>query len=318
MIQALAAVVVTGILLPHVLRLQRVPPATAIALWLSALALRALAAILGAIYALYFLPRTGLFVELSHWCATLPLLGHVQHAEGHTVADVALHLPGIALVASLLFASAGTAREVRAARRLVRQAVGRGPRNSLILGGPQVTFAVAGLVHPQILVSAGALTALDEHELAAGLDHEQAHIAHRHRFVMLLALGCRALGRAIPGCDRSIRELVFHLERDADRWALRCHDDRLALASVICKAAGEPTLPRALSHLGAIGAPERLRQLIEEPPRSSATRARVALRALATLMVMGTLVLGALVPAAAVAGAGGHPHRGHHLHHCDH
>ena len=315
---ALAAVVVTGILLPHVLRLQRVPPATAIAVWLSGLALRALATLLGAIYVLYFLPRTGLFVELSHWCAELPLLGHVRHAEGHAVADVALHLPGIALLASLLYVAIGASREVRAARRLVRQAVGRGPRNSLILGGPQVTFAVAGLVHPQILVSAGALTALDEHELTAALDHEQAHIAHRHRFVMLLALGCRALGRAIPGCDRSVRELIFHLERDADRWALRRHDDRLALASVICKAAGDPALPRALGHLGAIGAPERLRQLIEEPPRPSAGRVRVALRALATLMVLCTLVLGALVPAAAVAGAGGHPHRGHHLHHCNH
>jgi Zn-dependent protease with chaperone function len=84
-----------------------------------------------------------------------------------------------------------TAREVRAARRLVRQALDRGPRNSLILGGPEVMFAVAGMAHPRVLVSAGALTALDDNELAAGLDHEQAHIAHRHRFVMLLALGCR-------------------------------------------------------------------------------------------------------------------------------
>ena len=234
------------------------------------------------------------------------------------MAAVALYLPGIALVASLVHDSVRTAREVRAARRLVRQALGRGPRNSLILGGPEVMFAVAGLAHPRVVVSAGALTALDDHELAAGLDHEQAHIARRHRFVMLLALGCRALGRVIPGCDRGVRELAFHLERDADRWALRRHDDRLALASVICKAAGEPTLPRAMSRLGAIGVPERLSQLIDERPVTSAGPARAALRTLATVMVLCTLVLGAIVPAAAVAGAGGHPHRGHHLHHCDH
>jgi Peptidase family M48 len=319
MTQALAAIVVTGILLPHVLRLQRVPPTTAIVLWLSGLALRALAAVLAAIYVLYFLPRTGLFVELSHWCGRLPVMGHQLNAEGHTVADIALHLPGIALVASLLYDSARTAREVRAARRLVRQAVGRGPRNSLILGGPQVTFAVAGLAHPRVLVSAGALTTLDDDELTAGLDHEQAHIARRHRFVMLFALGCRALGRAIPGCDRSVRELVFHLERDADRWALRRHDDRLALASVICKSADVPTLPRALSNLGSVGAPERLRQLIDDPPAPGVARlSRAGLRALATLMLLCTLVLAATVPAAAVAGAGGHPHRGHHLHHCSH
>src|SRR5262245_2550426 len=190
MTQPLAAIVVSGILLPHVLRLQRVPPITAIVLWLSGLALRALAALLAVIYILYFLPRTALFVELSHWCARghMPLVAHEFHAEGHAVAATMLYLPGLALVVSLVHDSVRTARDVRAARRLVRQSLGRGPRNSLILGGPQVMFAVAGLAHPQVLVSAGALTALDDHELTAGLDHEQAHIARRHRFVMLLAL----------------------------------------------------------------------------------------------------------------------------------
>lgn len=318
MSQALAAIVVTGILLPHLLRLQRVPPITAIVLWLNGLALRALATVLAAIYVLYFLPRTELFVDLSHWCAGIPVIGHGLHAEGHAVAAATLYLPGIALVASLFHDSVRTAREVGAARRLVQNAVGPGPRNSLILGGPEVMFAVAGLAHPRVLVSAGALTALDDHELTAALDHEQAHIAHRHRFVMLLALGCRALGRAIPGCHRGIRELAFHLERDADRWALQRHGDRLALASVICKATGEPTLPRAMSRLDAVGITERLNQLVDERPLASAGPARAALRGLATVMVLCTLVLGALVPAAAVAGAGGHPHRGHHLHHCSH
>jgi hypothetical protein len=320
MTQALAAIVVAGIVIPHVLRLQRVPPTTAIVLWLNGLALRALAALLAVIYVLYFLPRTGLFVDLSHWCARadMPFLARELHAEGHALAATALYLPGIALIASLVHDSVCTARDVRAARRLIRQSLGRGPRNSLIIGAPQVVFAVAGLAHPRVLVSAGALTALDDHELTAGLDHEQGHISRRHRFVMLLALGFRALGRVIPGCDRGVRELAFHLERDADRWALRRHDDRLALASVICKAAGEPALPRAQHRLGAIGVPERLRQLIDERRVMSTGPARAALRAAATLMVMCTLVLGAIVPAAAVAGAGGQPHHGHHLHHCGH
>ena len=67
-----------------------------------------------------------------------------------------------------------TVRDARAARRLVAQhAVGLGPRNSLIVGGSDVVFAVAGLVRPRIVVSAGALTSLDDDELAAGLDHEE-------------------------------------------------------------------------------------------------------------------------------------------------
>src|SRR5215217_6493714 len=104
MIQALAAIVVTGIVLPHVLCLWRVPPTTAIVLWLSGLALRALTALLAVIFALFLLPRTGLFVELSHWCAHahLPSLAHGLHAEGHAVVAAALYLPGVALLASLV------------------------------------------------------------------------------------------------------------------------------------------------------------------------------------------------------------------------
>jgi len=50
---------------------------------------------------------------------------------------------------------------------------------------------------------------------------------------MLLAVAFAALGRAIPGTHRAIRELAFQLERDADRWALQQRNDRLALASVM-------------------------------------------------------------------------------------
>lgn len=319
MIPALAALVAAAVVLPHVLRLQRVAPTTAIVLWLNALALRALAAVLAVIYILYFLPRTQLFVTLSHRCLQVPLpfgLGELR-IEGHALAEIALYVPGLALAASLLYSCFCTARDARAARRLVERAVGLGPRDSVILGGTHVLFAVAGLAHPRIVVSAGALTSLDDDELAAGLDHEQGHIARRHRFLMLLATGCRALGRVIPGSDRAIRELVFHLERDADRWALQRRNDRLALASVIYKAAAtEPTRPRASTGLGDTGMRERLGQLLGNDPPIGAGPARAALGALATLMVVCTLALGAAVGAAAVAGAAGDPHRGHDRHHC--
>jgi hypothetical protein len=321
MILALAAMVATGIVLPHVLSLQRVTPVTAIVLWLNALALRALADVLAVIYALFFLPRTELFVTLTHWCAhaPIPFIAANLDVEGHGLAKVALYLPGLALAASLLYICVCTARDAHAARQLIEQAVGRGPRNSLILGGPHVLFAVAGLARPRIVVSAGALASLDDEELAAGLNHEQGHIARRHRFLMLLAMGCRALGRVIPGSDRGVSQLAFHLERDADRWALRQRNDRLALASVICKAAvTESARTRAPTGLGNTGARERLGELLDDTPLLGAGAARAALGALTTMMVICTLVLGAIVPAAAVAGAAGDAHRGHHRHHCDH
>jgi hypothetical protein len=323
MIAALAATVVAGVVLPHLLHLQRVAPVTAIILWLSSLALRALAGVLGVVYLLFFLPSTSVFDALTHWClhAVLPFVTTEFGIEGHGVGDAALLVPGVALAGSLVWICIGTARRARAARRLIdRHVVGRGPRNSLMVSGPEVLFAVAGVTRPRIVVSAGALASLDDAELAAALDHEEAHIARRHRFLMLLAVALQALGRPVPGTRRAVRELAFHLERDADGWALRRRNDRLALASVICKAAvatdshGHPEVAR----LGETGVRERLGQLLQDPPSRGSLPGAAALNGLAAAMVVCTLLLAAVVPTAAVAGAGGDAHRTHHGQHCVH
>jgi Zn-dependent protease with chaperone function len=322
MIPVLAAIVAAGIVLPHALRLQRVPPVTAIVLWLSSLALRALAGVLAVVCLLFFLPRTQLFAASTHWCldTAVPLVASELQVEGHGLGDLALFVPGLALAVSLVYVCVRTAHVARRARDVIEHhVVGAGPRNSLIVSGPEVLFAVAGLARPRIVVSAGALTCLDDDELGAALDHEQAHIVRRHRFVMLLAVAFRALGRAIPGTARAVRELGFHLERDADRWALRRRNDRLALASVICKAAtSEAAGHPALAALGSTGVRERLGQLLDDQPARHARPAAAALNGLATAMVLCTLSLAAIVPTAAVAGAGGDAHRAHHRHHCQH
>lgn len=321
MIEALAAIAAAGIGLPHVLRLQRVPPITAIVLWLSSLALRALTGVLAAIYLLYFLPRTHLFNALTHWCLDLAFSpASVElHVEGHGLADLALFVPGLALAGSLLHICIHTMRGAYAARHLVaHESLGDGPRGSLIVSGPDVLFAVAGLAHPRIVVSAGALACLDDEELGAALDHERGHIVRRHRVVMLLAIACGALGRAVPGTKPAIRELAFHLERDADRWSLRQRNDRLALASVICKAAtADLSLRPALIGLGGPGVRERLGQLLDDQPTRTARPIAAALNGLAVAMLLCTLFLAAAVPTTAVAGVADDAHRAHHSH-CHH
>lgn len=321
MIIVLAVLAAAGIAFPHIVRLDRVSPVSATVVWLGSLALRALAAVLVAIYLLLFLPRTESFDAISHWClhVALPAAAVELELDGHRIADLALYAPGALLAASLLLICVRTAHDARSARQIVAAHVlGDGPRNSLIVGGPEVVFAVAGLAHPRIVVSAGALAILDDDELAAGLDHEQAHIARCHRFVMLVAIVCGALGRAVPGCSRGMREVAFHLERDADRWALRRGNDQLALASVIYEAAtADRARPPALVGLGDTGVRERLRQLLDNPPSPGRRSVRASLAALTTAMVVCTLLLGAVVPAATVAGVAADPHRGHHAH-CDH
>ena len=322
MIEALAAIAAASMLLPHVLPLQRVHPVTAGVLWLSSLALRAFTGLLAVIVLLFFVPATQLFDALSHWCLriALPAISFELHIEGHGLADLALLVPGLALALSVLYVWVRTERSAREARRLIEGSVlGSGPGDSLIVTGPDVVFAVAGLIHPRIIVSAGALTWLDDDELDAALDHERAHIVRRHRFVMLLAVAFAALGRAIPGTRRAVRELAFHLERDADRWTLQQRNDRHALASVICKAAAtDAVAPPVLAGLGSTGVHERLAQLLNEHPSGQRGPVAAALNALATAMVACTLSLAAIVPAAAVVGIAGDPHRTHHAHHCDH
>jgi hypothetical protein len=316
---ALAAILAAGIVLPHVLRLQRVAPITAVVLWLSAVALRAIAGLLAVVYLLFFLPRTEVFDSLTHWClhAVLPLVTDDLGVEGHGVGDLMLLVPGVVLAASLVVVCIRTARAARAAHRLIADhELGQGPRDSVIVSGPEVLFAVAGLKGPRVVVSAGALASLDDDELAAALDHERGHIARHHRFVMLAAVTFSALGRPWPGTSHALHEIAFHLERDADRWALRNRNDRLALARVICKAAAtaEPAGHPAVARLAATGVRERLGQLLEEPPR----RHGAALNVIAAAMVAFTLLLAAAVPTAAVAGAGGDAHGTHHSQHCHH
>jgi Zn-dependent protease with chaperone function len=318
---AIVAIVGVGILLPHLLALQQAAPATATLLWLSSLALRALTGLFACIFLLFSLPRTDAFESVTHWClhAVLPGIAEQLNVEGHHIGDLTLFAPGVALVLSLLVVCSQVARAARAARRLVEgHALGSGPQDSVIVGGTEIVLAVAGLAHPRIVVSAGALASLDDAELAAGLDHERAHIARHHRFVMLTAYALWALGWMVPGARHATRQIAFHLERDADLWALRRRNDRLALASVICKAAmvAQAARPPAVANLGETGVRERLGQLLEEQ-QDRPRRPAAALNALAVAMVALTLLLCAALPTAAVAGVSADAHGAHHGH-CEH
>jgi hypothetical protein len=233
----------------------------------------------------------------------VPLLATHLGVSGHGLGDAAIVVPGVLLAASLASAAFGVARAARTVRRMLsRTALGHGPNDSLIVGGSGVLVAAAGLARPRLVVSAGALTQLDDEELAAGLDHERGHIAHRHRYVLLAAELCRAVGRLVPGSARAVDQIAFHLERDADGWALRCRHDRLALASAICKAASMrgPASP-AFAALGGGGIGERLDQLTGAA-RPVAGRRAAAVTALALALVALTLGVASTVPATVHAG----------------
>lgn len=303
MTAVLALLLAVAIAAPHIVTLDRSRPALAVTIWLSALMLRALAAVLLALYVFFFLRASELFGLVTHWCwhTAVPLLASHLGLNGHQLGDAATVFPGLVLAASVLSLLVAICRAARALRRfLQRAALGRGPRNSLLIGGSGVVLATAGLRMPRLVVSAGALTRLDEAELAAGLDHECAHIERRHRFVLLLAELCGALGRFLPGTRHAVNELRFHLERDADRWAIDRCNDPLALASAICKAAtaGGAHQP-ALATLSGAGTTRRVKQLLDSHRPASAQR---FVRSLAICMVTLAVGVASLIPATTAAG----------------
>lgn len=304
MIAVLAAAVVAAIALPHALRLERVAPVTAGALWAVALGLRAISGVFVAIYLIFYLPATGLFTALTHWCwhTILPLATAHLGLNGHRVGDALTVLPSVLLAVSVVSIAVGVSRTARSVSRLVRRgALGSGPGDSVIIGGPDVLLAAAGISRPRIVVSAGALLALDDDELAAGIDHERGHIARRHRFVFLYAELCRGLGRFLPGTNAAVRELSFHLERDADAWALANRNDRYSLASAICKAAVSQHGSPALASLAGGEVRARVDELVHGASPVAGWTAR-ALNLAAVLGAVLLLGLVAAVPATLAAG----------------
>jgi len=300
LIVVLAGAAITA---PHVLGLERAHPATAAVIWLSAVCLRALVALFVVVFFAFYLPTTALFGLVTHWCwhAALPLLTSHLGLSGHNIGDLALLAPVLALAVSMLSGCVGLWRATRAISAWVRRTtIGPGPQHSLIVGEHDIVVAAAGLRHPRVIVSAGALTAFDDEELAASLAHERGHIARRHRFALVIAAISRSLGRMLPGTRRAVDELIFHLERDADRWALERKHDPIALASAICKAA-QPRMiaPGALLTLGGGAVTRRVRQLLEA--RSIPGR-QVRLDALAVTMVVLVIGLMAALPSATLAG----------------
>lgn len=307
----LAGGVALTLALPHLLPLGRASPPVAVAVWLGALGLRALAGVATALLVARDLPESAPLSRLTHWCwqAVVPLFPARLGLSGHALAHAAASLPGALVAVSVASALWALWRAASAVRRLLRRRIlGAGPMGSLIVGGAGVQIIAVGLARPNVIVSAGALVHLDDGELAAGLAHERGHIARRHRFALVWGQLCRALGLLIPGGRRALAELAFHLERDADAYAIAQAHQRRALAGALCKAATSDLSHGRLHSLAARRAiAARIRVLLgADPPRRTEQGSAAAIRTAAAVCVV--LALAAVVPQlAAASGRGPHP-----------
>lgn len=234
------------LLAPHLIPRARLSPIAGVSLWTTALLLRAALMVAAAAATLLIVPRTEAFDVVAQWClhTIVPLAERHLGIGGYRLADAAVFVPTLIIAASVAAALFGGWRGAWAASRWLRRAtVGRRWDGAVIVADPAMMMANTGLRRPEIVVSAGALLALEDDELEAGLAHEQGHLQRRHRFVTVVSLGLLAVGRLVPGSDRAYREVQYHLERDADEFAVRRTGDPLALASAICKVADAGTTP---------------------------------------------------------------------------
>jgi hypothetical protein len=103
------------------------------------------------------------------------------------------------------------------------------------LDRPGAALFCAGVRHPRIYLSRGALALLDAEELQAALAHETAHLERRDPERSWVMMGLRLLMCLNPTFQVQARVLARDAERRADERAGELGGDRLALASALIK-----------------------------------------------------------------------------------
>ena len=149
-----------------------------------------------------------------------------------------------------------------------------------------VAYCLPGL-RPRVVVSRGVLTALDEDELRAVLEHELAHVVQRHDLVVLPFVALGATFPWLAPVRRAQEQVALLVEVLADDQAVRRHDRRV-LARALCKVGGAGAPAGGLGAGGTSGVLQRAARLLEPP---------APLPALRTGLVLATAAAVALLPA---------------------
>ena len=153
-------------------------------------------------------------------------------------------------------------------------------------------YCVAGR-HPTVVLTTGAVQALDPDQLAAVLAHERAHLAaHHHRLLAMARIGRQVLPflPLMQDADAQVTRLV---EMHADDAAKRASGPApLATALVALATAGSPAPALAAAATDTVA---RIHRLLD-PARPLGRGRRQLLRATAAVLAL-TPVLLALAPA---------------------
>jgi Zn-dependent protease with chaperone function len=266
---------------------------TCLAAGWSAVAALGLAGLVLAVHA------TALGGVLSHLIGACVLRLRATYASpgGATVAGLGLILAG-AVAARSVLAAFGHVRAVgRQALRHAQAArlVGRPDPalGAVLVEHPEpAAYCVAGR-HPTVILTTGAITALNPAQLDAVLAHERAHLAGRHHKLLATARIGRQVLPFLPLMREAEAQVARLIELHADDTARRAHDPgALAAALVVLATAASPAQALAAAATDTV---QRIHRLLN-PAEPLDRRRRQMLRVAAAALAVTPLLL-ALAPA---------------------
>jgi Zn-dependent protease with chaperone function len=216
---------------------------------------------------------------------------------GAMVAELGLILAGAVLARTALIAIA----HFRAARR---QALLHA-QTARLIGQPQPTLGAVLVEHaqptaycvagrqPTVILTTGAVQALDPGQLDAVLAHERAHLAGRHHWLLAMAKIGREVLPFLPLMRDAEAQVTRLVELHADDVAIRARDPRLLATALVVLATGAS--PATALAAGATDSIQRIHRLLG-PSEPLGRLRRQLLRAAAAALALTPLLL-ALTPA---------------------
>ena len=136
-----------------------------------------------------------------------------------------------------------------------------GPGGALLLDSSERhVYCVAGRP-AAIVVTQGAIDALDEAQLAAVLAHERAHLAERHHLLVAASRGAAAILPHVRLLSVGAQAIAHYVEMRADDLALRRHRGTVLIGALLALSDGG-TLSNTVLSASSTGVVERVERLL--------------------------------------------------------
>ena len=222
--------------------------------------------------------------------------GAAMSTIGAVLALAVVARAGYCLVAGLVSGARERHRQVDGVNLIARRHQGY---DALVVDDTAaVAYCLPGR-RRQVVLTTGALGALDDDQLTAVLAHERAHLRGRHDLVLVTSAALQRAFPQVPALRDAHRELTRLVEMLADDVAAR-RNDRLTIATALVSLA-EVSAPGVALGAGGSTSLTRVRRLVAPAHPLGTTRSAIAVMATAALLLTPVAVVAAPTVVAATS-----------------